>query len=83
LYTQGLVGCAALAVAFLASFIELLTRAQTEQNAKVGLSVILVILLFTTADNIDTYSYLYWPGLVILGIALKPNSVLTDTTSFD
>lgn len=27
--------------------------------------------MFSFAENLETLAYLYWPGLVILGIALK------------
>ena len=80
LYSYGLVGCVALAVAFLWSFIDLLIKAQTSDVAKVGLSIILVLLLGSLADNLEFFTYLYWPGLIILGIAFKenPSQCLTD-----
>jgi uncharacterized membrane protein len=71
LYTQGLVGCIALAMAFLWSFLDLLLKAQTYEHAKVGLSIILIVLLFSFGENVDTFAYTYWPGIVILGIAFK------------
>jgi len=80
LYSYGLVGCVALAVAFLWSFIDLLIKAQTSDVAKVGLSMILILLLGSLADNLEFFTYLYWPGLIILGIAFKenPSQCLTD-----
>lgn len=77
LYTNGLVGGIASAVAFLWSFIDLLIKAQTNDYAKVGLSIILVLFLFTFAENIDTLSYMYWPALIILGIAFKQKSSIS------
>jgi hypothetical protein len=74
LYTHGLVGCLSLAIPFFWSFIELVFKAQKIAIAKVGLSLILVLAIFTMGENIETLTYLYWPGLIILGIALQDNS---------
>ncbi len=76
LYTHGLVGFVALAVAFLWSFIDLLIKAQTNENAKVGLSIILVLFFFTFAENLETLAYIAWPGFLMLGIAFKESSSL-------
>jgi hypothetical protein len=85
LYAQGLVGCIALAVALLWSFIDLLIKAQTNENAKVGLRIVLVIILFTFAENIEALAYIYWPGLIILGNAFKEEelSVYQTTEQFE
>jgi ABC-type multidrug transport system fused ATPase/permease subunit len=71
LYAYGVVGCVALAVAFLWSFIDLLIKAQTNEQAKVGLSIILVLFFFTFAENLDNLVYLCWPAFIMLGIAFK------------
>lgn len=71
LYSYGLVGCIVSAVAFLWSFIDLLVKAQTNKYAKVGLSIILVLFFATFAENLDGSPYIYWPGLIILGIGFK------------
>lgn len=74
LFTHGLVGCVALGVACLWSFINLSIKAQNSDVAKVGLSVLLIIFICSLADNLDFFSYLLCPGLIILGIAFKENS---------
>jgi O-Antigen ligase len=74
LYAHGLLGCIPLAVAFGWSFFELLLNLKTYRSAQVGLSILLMILVYSTGDNIDTLAYLYWPGLVVLGIAFKESS---------
>ena len=74
LYAHGIVGFLALVGALLWSFLVLLIKAQTDKNAMLGLQLILVMLLFTVAENLDTFAYVYWPALVILGIAFKPNA---------
>ncbi|MBW4611986.1 MAG: O-antigen ligase family protein [Desmonostoc vinosum HA7617-LM4] len=74
LFTHGLVGCFALAVAFLWSFIDLLIKAQTSETAKVGLSILLIIFISSFADNVEFFAYLYYPGLIILGSAFQEGS---------
>lgn len=76
LYNHGLVGCIALALPLLWSLVELVVKAQKSQIAQVGLSIILVMLIFTFGEGIDSLTYLYWPGLVILGIAFQENVAL-------
>lgn len=71
LYSYGLVGAIASSIAFLWSFIDLLIKAQTNEYAKVGLSIILTLFLFTFAENVEALAYVYWPSLLILGIAFK------------
>ena len=71
LFEKGLVGLIALAVPLVWSFIDLLYKAHKNPTAKIGLSVLLVIFLFTFGEKIEGIAYLYWPGLVLMGIAFK------------
>ncbi|NJN59266.1 MAG: O-antigen ligase family protein [Leptolyngbyaceae cyanobacterium SL_5_9] len=71
LYVHGIVGFIALALAMLYSFIELLIKAQKSKAAQTGLAVLLVLILFSLGENLETLAYLYWPGLLMLGIAFK------------
>ena len=71
LYSYGLVGCIALALPLVWSSIELVFKAQKSQTARVGLSIILVLAIFTLGEGIDGLTYIYWPGLIILGIAFQ------------
>lgn len=71
LYTHGLVGGIALATTMSLSFIELLIKAQKSTVAQVGLSVLLVLAAFSIGENLDALIYLFWPGLVVMGMAFK------------
>lgn len=71
LYTHGLVGGIALATAMSLSLIELLIKAQKSKVAEVGLSVIIVLAAFSIGENLDGLVYLFWPGLVAMGMAFK------------
>ena len=73
LYAYGLVGFISLVIAFSWSFIDLVIKAQTYELAKVGLSIIIIMLIFSFSEIIDVFAYIYWPGLVILGQALQGN----------
>ncbi|MEC4819702.1 MAG: oligosaccharide flippase family protein, partial [Scytonema sp. PMC 1069.18] len=78
LYINGLVGAFAIAIACVTTLITLVFKAQNDQNARVGLSLFLVICLFTFGENIDSLAYVYWPGLVMIGIALKQDATVTQ-----
>lgn len=71
LYTHGLVGCIAMAGVTIWSFIELLVKAQRSQVARIGLSTLLILILFSFSENLDSMTYIFWPGLLVLGIAFK------------
>jgi len=69
LFVKGAVGFAALAIGVAFSFIELVLKSQTSQTARVGLGFIIILFLYTFGENLEILSYLFWPGLIILGIA--------------
>lgn len=80
LYNHGLVGCLGLVIPLAWSLVELVFKSQKFQIAQVGLSIILVLIIFTLAETIDSLAYLYWPGLVILGIAFQEKGFLFNRT---
>ncbi|MCP3669501.1 MAG: O-antigen ligase domain-containing protein [Gammaproteobacteria bacterium] len=71
LFVKGAVGFAALAIPLLWSFIELLLKAQTSRPARTGLGMIMLLFLYTFGENLEILAYLFWPGLVLIGIAHK------------
>ena len=76
LYTHGVVGLLAFLVPLTLSFLELLVKAQTSKLAQTALSIVLILIAFSIGENLETLIYLYWPGLVLLGIAFKEKLVL-------
>ncbi len=72
LFVKGLLGAFALAVPLSASFAFLAVKAQTQQLARVGLGLTLALILYSFGENLEILAYLYWPALVLIGIALKP-----------
>lgn len=75
LYMHGLVGAIGLAIPVLVSCIDLFFKAQKSQAGMAGLGVMLVVLTFSTAENLDALAYLLWPGFLMMGIAFKENQV--------
>lgn len=73
LFVKGIVGFCALMVPMLASFIDLLIKGLDRRRltAGVGLSMVIILFLYTFGENLEILVYLYWPGLVVLGLALQ------------
>lgn len=71
IYEKGIVGLIALAFPLLWSFTDLLYKSYKNPIAKVGLGIVLVLLFFTFGERIEGLVYIYWPALIIMGIAFK------------
>lgn len=71
LFIKGLVGFVAMAVPFIWSFIDLIIKVQKSKTARVGLSILLVLFIFTFSEGLETLAFTFWPGLVMMGIAFK------------
>jgi hypothetical protein len=71
MFMHGLVGLVAFLVPMIWTFIDLLIKAQRSTTARVGLSVLLVLVFFSSGESLDALAYLCWPAWVIIGIALK------------
>jgi len=74
LFVKGAVGFGALALPLLWSFVTLVIKAQQEPLARVGLSMVLVLFMYTFGENLEILAYLFWPGLVMMGIAFKKST---------
>ncbi|MEB3830748.1 O-antigen ligase family protein [Phormidium sp. CCY1219] len=79
-FLHGLVGCLALGFAFLWSFTVLLVKSYYSQVAKVGFAIMIILFLFTFAESIQALAYIYWPGLIIVGMGLKDNAVVREAS---
>ncbi|MGB3636863.1 MAG: O-antigen ligase family protein [Rivularia sp. (in: cyanobacteria)] len=71
LFIKGWVGFFAFLIPFVSSFIYLVIKAHHNQTAKVGLYFLLILLVYSFAENQEALSYLYWSGLLVMGIAFK------------
>jgi hypothetical protein len=78
LFQLGIVGGLSLAVAFLSVFLELIQKNMTHRYTKTGLEILGVFSIFLLTENLEASAYLYWPGLVMLGILLRRESTLKN-----
>jgi hypothetical protein len=73
LFVKGIVGFIALAIPMATSFGYLLIKSMDSKcpAAKVGLSVVMILFLYTFGENLEILVYLYWPGLLVMGIGCQ------------
>jgi hypothetical protein len=73
LFVKGMVGFLGLAIPMGWSLIELWLKSldPRRSTAKVGLSIVMILLLYTFGENLEILDYLYWPGLLMMGIAFQ------------
>jgi hypothetical protein len=71
LFVKGAFGYAALAIPFAASLVEFALKSLRDQSARAALGVMMVTLLFSFGENIESLVYLLWPGFMMLGIAAR------------
>jgi hypothetical protein len=69
LFVKGLTGLIALAVPLGVALLATARLAIRDPRGRVGLSMVLVMLLYSFGENLEMLAYLYWPGLVLIGIA--------------
>ncbi|MEL6400843.1 MAG: O-antigen ligase domain-containing protein [Cyanobacteria bacterium J06626_4] len=81
LFTHGLVGTTALLFAAAYTFIDLVIKSQASKVSQVSLMVFLTMIAFSFGENLETLAYMFWPGLVMLGIGLQePDRVFTSAS---
>ncbi|WP_299490238.1 O-antigen ligase domain-containing protein [uncultured Shewanella sp.] len=71
LFVKGIVGAISLAIPFLVSFGILIRYIHQSSTIQVALAFLVQLFLYTFGENLETLAYLYWPGLIILGVAFK------------
>ncbi len=67
LFVKGIVGLGALAIPMLFGFMDLLLKSQKFKVAATGLSMMMILFLYTFGENLEILAYLFWPALVIIG----------------
>lgn len=71
LYVKGIVGFLALAIPLAWSFFEMVAKSQSDRVARAALGVLIVLILYSFGENLEILVYLFWPGVVIIGIATR------------
>ncbi|AFY65463.1 O-antigen ligase [Geitlerinema sp. PCC 7407] len=81
LFAHGLVGFLGMGFSFAVGYITLIWKSQKSELAETALAVLLVMTLFSLGENLETLAYIYWPGLVVLGMgmAVQPGSERVQT----
>jgi hypothetical protein len=80
LFLHGIVGFFSLVIPFLWTTVEILIKAQHSETAKVTLHFLIVLFLFAFAENIQGLAYLYWPCLILMGMAFKEKLIVWSNT---
>lgn len=70
LFVKGLAGLFALLLPLAASLLVLMIR-QNAAARGTGLSMLLLLSIYSFGENLEVLAYLYWPALILIGIALK------------
>jgi hypothetical protein len=71
LFVKGLLGLIALALPMAVSLVVCAWRALGSSIGRTGLSMMLVYTLYSFGENLEVLTYLCWPALVIVGIAMR------------
>lgn len=72
LFVKGLVGLLALAVPLFLTSVYLLWQSQTSKLAHTALCLTAVMICYSFFENLEILSYLFWPALLLIGMALNP-----------
>ena len=77
LYIRGIVGFTAILAVMLWSTTVLVIKAQKSSVARTALTIYIAFWISTLAIDIEAVAYLYWPGLIVTGMAFqeKPSTV--------
>jgi hypothetical protein len=70
LFVKGLAGLFALLVPLLLSLFVIVLRGNPAER-RIGLSMLFVLCLYSFGENLEVLAYLYWPALLLIGIALR------------
>jgi len=69
LFVKGVVGFAALLLPMLFSFLDLVIKAPDSKQTQAGLAILIILFLYTFGENLEILVYLFWPGLLVMGLA--------------
>ena len=71
LFVKGAVGFGSLAIPLAWTLVEMILKAQRDRVARSALGVAIVITFYTFGENLEILAYLFWPGLIVIGIAMR------------
>lgn len=78
LFVKGVIGFIALLIPMLFTLLVALLKVQSNPRAAPALQIILILFMYSLTENLETLVYLYWPGLIVLGLMHKEGWSLAD-----
>lgn len=75
LFVKGLVGLLALLVPMLITLVYLFWQAMYHPVARMAFNLLFVLVCYSFFENLEILTYLFWPALLIIGVALNPLKV--------
>ena len=74
LFVKGAVGALALIVPLVWSLFDCALAAIDRIEGKIGLGMVLLMIIYSIGENLEILTYLMWPGLIVMGMALRHRS---------
>ncbi len=78
LFVKGLLGLIALAIPLAVTAVVLARVALSHPIGRVGFAMIMVMVLYSFGENLEMLAYLYWPALVLIGLAARKSVELSQ-----
>ena len=72
LFVKGLVGFVALAVPMALTAAYLIMESFYSKTARIAFLLLIILFCYSFTENLEILTYIFWPALIWLGIALNP-----------
>lgn len=77
LFVKGAVAGVGFVFAMVWSTLDLIVSCSQTKTGRAGLASLFVMWFFSMSENLEMLAYLYWPGLVLMGIAFREAAELS------
>lgn len=77
LFVKGLTGFLALLIPLAWTLLEMALLAPRHPLGRAGLACALLMVFFSFGENLEMLAYLYWPALILIGIAFKQGRIMS------
>lgn len=74
LFVKGLSGLFMLAIPLATTLFILLRKCLFEHHARLPLALVLLMVMYSFGENLESLAYLYWPALIIIGQSLQSDN---------
>ncbi|HEY9826111.1 MAG TPA: O-antigen ligase family protein [Stenomitos sp.] len=79
LYIKGIVGLLGFLLPLIISFEYLLVNLRFNPLSQLGITILLILTFYSFGENLEVLAYLFWPGLILLGMAFKRQTSITNS----